>query len=354
MNTTRLKIKSLLFITFLLLTGYVHASDVEANQKNKEINQTFSATNNDQLRIDNRYGNITITYWNKNEVSIRVVIEANARTDKRAQELIDRTTINMGKSGNTISAQTNLKSFNTSNNERLSINYYVSMPSKMTSSLLQRYGNIYLPDRNEAKIKLEAHYGNIFGGDFTGDLTLESKYGNIEIGNTANMEMDLSYCGKVITKNGNSVRIESSYSNLNMGDITTFALKGKYGGNKVGKVNEATIELNYSNITFISIQNGIKAETLNYSTLTIEELNPEFKHFRANARYGNVNINISSKAEFQVIAENMRYGDFTLTGFKADQRKENNNFYSTVNNGNRDRLIRFDGGNYSNLRIQSL
>lgn len=53
----------------------------------------------DLLTTDNRYGNTTITHWNKNEVSIRVEIEAKAESDDAAQATLDRVQVEIKKSG---------------------------------------------------------------------------------------------------------------------------------------------------------------------------------------------------------------------------------------------------------------
>lgn len=96
----------MLLVLFCSLPGW---GSKQESIKKKEFNKSFNVDKSDILQVDNRYGNITVTHWSKSEVSIRVVIEAKARNDERAQAIIDRVNIRMEKMGNTVSAVTSLE-----------------------------------------------------------------------------------------------------------------------------------------------------------------------------------------------------------------------------------------------------
>lgn len=138
----------MLLVLFCSVSGWAAKQE---SIKKKEINKSFNVGKNDILQVDNRYGNITVTHWSKSEVSIRVVIEAKARNDEKAQAIIDRVNIRMEKMGNTVSAVTSLRSQNGNggSNESFTINYYVNMPSELTCDLTQKYGNIIMPENNK-------------------------------------------------------------------------------------------------------------------------------------------------------------------------------------------------------------
>ena len=82
----------MLLVVFCSVSGWAAKQE---SIKKKEINKSFNVGKSDILQVDNRYGNITVTHWSKSEVSIRVVIEAKARNEERAQNIIDRISIRM-------------------------------------------------------------------------------------------------------------------------------------------------------------------------------------------------------------------------------------------------------------------
>lgn len=325
--------------------------------KQKKVSRSFPVGANDVLNIDHRYGNITVTHWNKNEVEIRVEIESKARDERVAQENLERVTIEMNKTGNAVSAVTTLKkSFSTSyNNPSLTVDYYISMPAKLASVLALRYGNISLPEENEGRMSVLLKYGNLYGGDFGADLNLEADYSNVEIGNMKTARMDLGYVGSLVGKDAENLTVESKYSKVTFRDVNTLSLETKYGSLTIGKVDRATINMKYSNGTIDFLKEELKMEELGYGTLDIEEVSPSFKRIEVDARYGNLHLGISSKAAFSVDAEDIKYGTCRITGFThTDFPTTGKTSYKGKVNGGGNGEIYFEGNNYGNLSIKAL
>ncbi|MDH6307020.1 hypothetical protein M2459_003707 [Parabacteroides sp. PF5-5] len=325
--------------------------------KKKEINQSFNVSNNDLLRVDNRYGNITITHWNKNEVSIRVVIEVKANSDSQAQEALDRVNVELGKSSNTVSAITSLRSQTgwNNNNNRLTIDYYISMPSKLSTVLSQKYGNINMPEKNEGKSMLEVKYGNIKAGSFTASLNIDAGYSNVELDDVQDLNLDISYCGNVKVNNGESMRIDGKYSNISIRNVKKLEVDKKYSNLKVGNTENVAISMKYSECNIDRMKDQLQASSMDYSTLNIKEVASGFKRIEARARYGNLNIHIPSNASFKVDAKDMKYGNIDINGFNVTHSNVENkvNHHYQVNGGGSS-VILFEGNNYSNIKIRTL
>ena len=81
MNTKQLKSRSLLLLAVLLIASTAISWGAKPESiKKKEISKSFDVSLSDLLMTDNRYGNTTITHWNKNEVAIRVEIKCGCCT----------------------------------------------------------------------------------------------------------------------------------------------------------------------------------------------------------------------------------------------------------------------------------
>ena len=198
MNAVHTQKAWLLIALLSLLTSINGQAVIFDSTKKKEVSEKFSASSGDKVKLDNRYGSITVAHWNNPEVNIRVEIEAKAGSDKRAQELLGRVQISLNKAGNSISGITSLgnQSWN-SDNGKLTIRYYVNMPSNLDLSIVQKYGDINLPERNEGKTDLEVKYGNIKAGSFTRTLSVDAGYSNVSLGDVQDCSLDLAYCGNV-------------------------------------------------------------------------------------------------------------------------------------------------------------
>ena len=328
----------MLLVLFCSVSGWAAKQE---SIKKKEINKSFNVGKNDILQVDNRYGNITVTHWSKSEVSIRVVIEAKARNDEKAQAIIDRVNIRMEKMGNTVSAVT---------------------------SLTQKYGNIIMPENNKGKCDLHVKYGNLNGGNFTGPLSIDVQYGNMDISDVDNATLDLAYCGKSSIRNGSQLNIDSKYSNLSLGNVRKMNTEAKYGDIHIDRLDNGYMELKYGNCKIDELKQGITVDELSYSTLTIKDLASNFDKVNVDARYGNLNIYIDVNASFRVVANNMKYGnckvqggfsiqrrnqDENSVGFDSrDDQRNKNNYTLDVNNGKNGR-INFEGNSYSNIKVMA-
>ena len=359
MNTKQLKSRSLLLLAVLLIASTAISWGAKPESiKKKEISKSFDVSLSDLLMTDNRYGNTTITHWNKNEVAIRVEIEAKAESADAAQACIDRVNIELKKSGNTVSAITSLKQQNWGNNNsniRFTINYFISMPSKLAINLSQKYGNINLPDKNEGKSTIQVKYGNLNAGSFTQPLNLEAKYGNVDINNVTKANLDLGYCGNVSVGDAEQMNADNKYSNMNIKKCGQINLENKYGNIKIESLDKGYMEIKYSEAMIGSVKDELNVDELAYSTLTIKELSANFKQVNVDARYGNLNISVPAKASFKIAAENMKYANRHVSGFNItnSSTEDKVNHYYEINGGNKGR-IDFDGNNYSNINVKAL
>lgn len=358
MNTKQTKSRSMLLLAMLLIVSTVCSWAGKPERiKKKEYSQSFSVSLSDQLLIDNRYGNTTVTHWNKNEALIRVEIEAKAETEEAAQATLDRVQIELKKSGNTVSGITSLKEQRWSNNsnERFTINYYISIPSKLAINLAQKYGNINLPEKNEGNSTIQVKYGNLNAGSFTKSLDLEVKYGNVDINDITKAYLYLGYCGNASIGNASQLEVDNKYSNLNIKKCTQITLENKYGNVKIESLDKGDMGIKYSEATIGSVKDELVVGELAYSTLTIKELSSNFKKLDVDARYGNLNVNISSGASFKVSAESMKYGNHNVSGFNVTNKSTEDkvNHYYEINGGKKG-TIYFDGNNYSNINVKAL
>lgn len=359
MNKKELKKRSLQLLAILLLISNVNcwASKAECIKK-REMHESFKVSPSDLLMVDNLYGNITVTHWDKHEASIQVMIEVKAPTEADAQATIDRIKVEIKKSGSTVSAITSLKepsNKNYYNNVSLNINYFINVPFKLTTDLNQRYGNIILPDKNEGKSNIRIKYGNLNANSFTASLNLEMKYGNADLEDISDAMLDLSYCGKVNIKNATKLNVDSKYSNTDIQDCRQINLENKYGNIKIQNVNVAYLNLKYSEASIGTVKEEVNIDDLSYTTLTVKELSANFKKVNVEGRYANLNLGIPENASFNVAAENMKYGNYNIKGFNITHSsvEEKVNHYSEINNGKGGKIY-FNGNSYSNLKINAL
>ena len=293
MNTTHVKLSPAVLLTFVLLLCNLSAiARPQEKIKKKEISQSYSVSAGDRLQVENRYGNITVTHWNQNTVAIRVEVECKARSEERAQENLDRIQIETKKIGGIVSAVTTIKKEmnSNSNNESMTINYYIQMPPKLAADLNQKYGNINLPSDNNGNMDIHVKYGNLNAGNFTANAMIEAKYGNIEVGNLQDAQLDLGYVGTAKIRNAKDLTIDSKYSNLDIQDIQSLRMEIKYGNLTIESVSRLDMEIKYSDAKIGTLKDALNVSSLSYSNLKIRNLSPSFSKVNVESHYGNLEV----------------------------------------------------------------
>lgn len=359
MDTTRIRLNPALWLAFVLLVCNLSAiAKPQERIKKKEISQSYDVGSTDRLQVENRFGNITITHWNKKEVAIRVEVECKARNEDRAQENLDRIRIEMKKEGGVIYAATTIRERSgNSNNESMTINYYIQMPSKLSADLNQKYGNINLPDNNDGKMDIHVKYGNLNAGNLNARTTIEAAYGNIEAGNLREAHLDLAYVGNARIRDAKELTIESKYSNLDMQDIESLKMEIKYGNFSIETIGQLMMEIKYSDAKIGTLKDVLRVGSLSYSNLKIKNLSPSFSQVDVESHYGNMEVGVPAKASFRVVADNMKYSSCEVEGFNVtrrhfDDNDNDKNYVYEINDGKQP-TIRFEGNKYGNLKVRA-
>ncbi len=362
----------LLLMWLCVLPAFANESEDSGNTKRtKTFQETFSVSKSDRLEIDNKYGNITVTHWARNEVSIKVLVKVESSSASYTAAQIDAITVRMEKYGSTVSARTEFSSRNRRNHvsvkyNNMEVRYEVTMPSWLPCELSQKYGNIYMPESNPALCDLEAKYGSVNGGNFSGDLIVDVKYGDLKIGNVGSIDLTLGYCNNSEISNATSINATLKYSTLRMRKANTIDIDASYSKLRATEVSEAVIGLKYTNFRLSNLTRSMECTSLSYGTIDIENLSPDFKSVDVESRYGTLNVSLPSSASFRVKASDMKYGRCAVNGFDVrhraeygneksgfDSRKVQNNSYNLEVNGGRGGLINFIGNNYGNIHVNA-
>lgn len=355
MKSTKKTIFVSLILLFVLGFSVSLRAETAESVKTKEINKSFSINKNSLLYVNNRFGNITISHWNKSEATIRVEIESVAASERDASENLERLKIDLRKEGDKVMAITSWENLRQSGqkNRRITVNYFISIPSTMKLELIQKYGNIILPTKNEGESTITVKYGNLKAGNFTKGLHLDAKYSNVAVRDVVNATLVLGYCGDVEVGNSKALLVDSKYSTMKIGNADKLDLEKKYGNLKTGTLKKVNMDVKYSDVTIDRLQEELMAESLNFGTVKIRNLDAGFKRIDVDSRYGTLDVRVSSKAAFRIEAEQIGK-NLSIRGLKETKHQVEDKIDHFIEiNGGGSAKIRFDGNRYSNLKLRA-
>ena len=228
------------------------AQDVK---RQRLINKSYDVTADDKLQIENSFGNVVVSTWDKEQITVDIEVSAKASTDERAQDIMNKIDVKDGKDGHTVWFKTKVDEIHNNeknknrvreNDRSFYIDYVIHMPASNRLSIENSFGKTEVPA-------------------FKGLVTLTSKFGSLNTGRLDNVDqIDVEFGKAYITSVNNgkvlfkfnkesrigkvdgSVKITSEFSqNVQIGiadDIQDLQVLESYSGVRLVVAKELSAE----------------------------------------------------------------------------------------------------------------
>lgn len=319
------KITLLAFLIPLLTFGN---TDKKKHEKTKTISKEYSVNADAKVAINNRYGDLNITTWNKNRVEIEVQITVKGDDLDEVESKLEAIQINFNANSNLVEAETiiekkrsNWSWWGNSKNVNYKINYIVKMPKSNDVSLNNDYGSIYL-------------------GNLDGDASINCDYGKIAIGELSsdNNNINLDYCSsssikrikegsvnidysKLTIDNSEKIKLNADYSTMKFDKAGSIDFNQDYGSISVNDVSRINGNTDYVTMRFGTVRDRLTVDA-DYGSLRIKNLKNTFSKIDIDAEYTGIRIGVESGINFDFEI------DLQYSSFKRDD--DNIEFYKSI------------------------
>jgi hypothetical protein len=279
------KVITLLLITVIALT--VKSQQKEYTDWNKKryehfkertIYRSFPASGN-ILSIDNSFGDVTVIASSGNEIKVDIHIEASSSNKEHAERTYENLDVKESREGNTISFKTITDKNKGGNNyckncqTTMNISYTVQIPVSTALKIQNQFGGIKLPD-------------------YSGNLSLISKFGSLITGTISKAEKLWVEFGKATIKSVSNVNATFKFS--------TIAIENLSGNN--------TIKMEFCNSSRLMLDNDLTGLSLNesYSTVNLRPASNLSASYHIRTSFGSVKDR--SNANIKRVDEPDQYG----------------------------------------------
>ena len=305
----KLKYK-LLLVLAIGLSLTLHASEpIFKKEITREVHKTFDVSSGVKLGIQNKYGDINITTWSKNQIQIDVLIKVKSNNTEKAEKFLNEIKIDFESSSSKVLAKTVYPEQRNSswwsgwfgNNKNLDyeVHYTIHAPSQMSTTLVNKYGNISQMSI-EGDSDVTNKYGDIFFEDVIGELAVTLGYGKMKVGNVGDSKIKIKHCSLKMLEVGD-LEISTKYSDIkikscrNMTSSTKYdeyviesvsILKndGKYDEFKIGTVDAIDIDTKYTDIDINLLNQKGRFET-GYGSVDVKSTGSDLEKISIQSKY---------------------------------------------------------------------
>jgi hypothetical protein len=323
--------KSIYKITllFLLIPLLVSANDdKKKHEKNKIIHKVFSVNADAKVALNNRYGNLNITTWNKNSVEIEVTITVQGNDIDDVEDKLSNINVAFNANAFLVEVETIFKNqksnwswFKKSSTINYKINYEVKMPKSNSIDLNNDYGNIYLDDL-EGNADINCDYGKISIGNLKAkDNRIKLDYcsnSNITYMKSGAINVDYS---KLNIETSENIKVNADYSNLNFEKAGNVIFNGDYGSITIDEANDIEGNSDYLSMRFGTVKKNLYIET-DYGSLSVKNLVKGFENVDIDGEYAGIRIGVAENAVYEIKI------DLQYAGFNRDNDKFE--FYKSI------------------------
>ncbi len=297
-------------------------------EKQKVVKATFKVNPKDLVSISNKYGNINFVNHDKNEVSVQVTILAWAKSDKEAQKILDRITIDQEKTGEGVKFETQIEEsggrYNFSNKEGFEINYEVKVPKTLSLDVENQFGSVVVADLN-GKLNLDLKHGDFHGHHLTGMRhSINISFGNLSVNEIGSADIDVAHGSINIDKSSTDLKIESKHSNIRIDEANVVQLEAKHGNVRIGTISQITGENKFGQI---EIRKVLKSAVLQlaHGSCQLEQIAKGFEKIEVDNAHGSIELRFDADAKFQFEAKTSFGSIRNSMSNTIVQRKEDTN-----------------------------
>jgi hypothetical protein len=293
-----------LMVTAVLLlsaTTIVAATDDLPIEKKKKYSKSYTLAGNEKVSISNQFGEVHIITWDNKEVKVDITVIAQAKTDEKAQQVLDIITIKDYKNESGVFFETKLLNKEEKGDKKgrwdqsMQINYEVYMPSSNPLDLENSFGKLIVPDMT-GPVDISSKFGELTAGKLSHVKNLEVEYGTATVESVTDANVVIKFSQAQINKMSGAIKTLQSYSGVKLGidnSTTSFSTKNEFTDLLLEVSTDLSANFDiYTNFSELKNQTDfkIKEEAEDNSGM-------KFDH-QYNGKSGNASINFKVKSNF--------------------------------------------------------
>ncbi|HVW61549.1 MAG TPA: hypothetical protein VHC48_15965 [Puia sp.] len=251
------------------------AGGEEEVRKKRTINKTYNVGSDDKLEIENQFGNVNVSTWDKAQIAVDIEIGVRASSEEKAAEIMNELDVKEVKSGHIISFMTKVGEIHNNDGKRHGKGegddraFYIDY-------------TIHMPAAN--RLIVDNQFGKTDIGDFKGLVTLTSKFGSLSTGRLDNVDV-----------------INVEFGQANIGEVSNGKVNFRYNPkeSRIGKVNgNVRISSEFSNHVQFNVADNIQdlAVSESYSTVRMIVAKSLSAQFDVHTSFGNFH----NESEFNI------------------------------------------------------
>lgn len=295
------------FINYLLIASLVVPALAFANPtegrytREKKLSKSYKVEADATLSVENKYGNVEISPWDRDEISIEVVIRTTGNNESKVEDKLDEISVEFNGNSHLVSAKTFIESssnwFNWFNsNVNYKINYYIHVPITNDLDIKNKYGDTFV-EESKGSVKFTHDYGKIVVGSLMNEKNhIDMDYSKLEADYIKNASISLDYTDFSVDKI-DSFDLNADYSHINFGKSIRGSYDLDYGGISIESIEVIEGDSDYADIEINQLKKAANLSA-DYGKIAIGVISNEIESIAIDSDYTGIKIGYTDEVNF--------------------------------------------------------
>lgn len=304
--------KEFKFRTTLLLLLLFSASVVvgQSYSKEKKIEKAYLLSEETEVEISNKYGDITIESWDKDSIKIVIEYKVTSTKEVKLNKTFDAIGFDFKANDYYIVAATeftgggsfwsdvsDIASNLFTGGTNTSIDYKIYAPKNTPFNLNLKYGNVYIANHN-GDIKLSLSNGDLKAHNLGGYAEMEIVFGDIAINNIVDGAIKLNY-GTFNVENADKLIISGQSSEYRISKVGNLIIDSKRDKIFVDEADIISGNTYFSRLEIEELAQNIDMIT-KYGNLKMESILPGVKQVKLISTNTTVNLYLQNNSSYKI------------------------------------------------------
>lgn len=283
----------------------------QAFSEKKTFRNSFPSTRETMFELDNKYGTIQITPWNKDSVSVRAEVEVSASKLDRLHKLFGAVDVNISEAGFIVRAKTEftqnlsmlLEDFKGMTSRvipyesKIQINYFVNAPDYIKMKIVNKYGDVFM-ESSTGKFSLNLSNGSFKANSLGESCNIELVFCDATIRRIDSGYLNASFSEIVITET-KDLTIKSISSRFDIQKSDRLSTESKRDKFFMGYVNSLSGNSYFTDFRIDEVQNEINLVT-KYGSITADMIRKDFDLVNINSSYSDINLSFDPSVSYNL------------------------------------------------------
>lgn len=239
----------------------------------------LEASGVERLGIVNSHGNVNVEKYDGNSIKVEAVILIKSNDEIRAADIAEDL-VKVTEAQTTTIATKN-EGLLLTDNEQVSVDYYVKVPKELTYDIKNSFGETIL-DNLVGDVKVDARFGKVEAKDIQGNVLIDNEHSEVQVYNIAGRV-------EVNNKHGNIIYSNKEISLQDIILISEFgSITAEFAEDQTGSFQAVT---KFGEINLEGLETSLTPEIDTNKQQWVETIGTASPNIKIETEHGHLNIN---------------------------------------------------------------